>query len=509
MVVERGETGEVFISLGAQRWRVRGLGQVKPGAAVMKLNVQVLDRESGAAFADSLDLIGARSRSGYVRQAAAELGLAEDDVRRSLGKVLLALENLAAQPQPEESGPQLTEAERAEALALLNDPDLSGRITDDLAACGMVGESTNLLAAYLAATSRRLERPLAVLIQSSSAAGKSSLMDAVLGLMPEEERMQYSAMTGQSLFYLGESNLQHKILAIAEEEGVRQAAYALKLLQSDGELTIASTGKDEATGNLVTKQYTVKGPVMLMLTTTAIDVDEELLNRCLVLTVNESREQTEAIHAMQRHGQTLEGLLMTSEKAHVTRLHQNAQRLIRPLKVVNPYASRLTFMSDKTRTRRDHMKYLTLIQSVALLHQYQREVKTVTHRGEIIEYIEVEREDITLANRLAHEILGRTLDEMPPQTRKLLMLIQEMVYGLAAAQNKKPGEVRFTRREIREVTLWSDNQLKVHCLRLAEMEYLLVHGGSRGHLLQYELLWDGSGDGAHLCGLIGPDEACV
>ncbi|MCT2385928.1 CHC2 zinc finger domain-containing protein [Erwinia pyrifoliae] len=509
VIVERGEAGEVTIGLGAQRWRVRGLAQVKPGAAVMKLSLQVLDRESGAAFADSLDLISARSRSGYVRQAAAELGLAEDGLRRSLGKVLLALENLAAQPEAQESGPELTEAERAEALALLNDPDLSSRITGDLAACGVVGESGNLLAAYLAATSRRLERPLAVLIQSSSAAGKSSLMDAVLNLMPEEERMQYSAMTGQSLFYLGESNLQHKILAIAEEEGVRQAAYALKLLQSDGELTIASTGKDEATGNLVTKQYTVKGPVMLMLTTTAIDVDEELLNRCLVLTVNESREQTEAIHAMQRQGQTLEGLLMTSEKAHVTRLHQNAQRLIRPLKVVNPYASRLTFMSDKTRTRRDHMKYLTLIQSVALLHQYQREVKRVAHRGEVIEYIEVEREDIALANRLAHEILGRTLDEMPPQTRKLLMLIQEMVHNLAAAQNKKPGDVRFTRREIREVTRWSDNQLKVHCLRLAEMEYLLVHGGSRGHLLQYELLWDGSGDGAHLCGLIEPDEGCV
>ncbi|WP_241618967.1 hypothetical protein, partial [Rosenbergiella epipactidis] len=93
------------------------------------------------------------------------------------------------------------------------------------------------------------------LIQSSSAAGKSSLMDAVLGLIPEEERIQYSAMTGQSLYYLGETSLQHKILAIAEEEGVRQAAYALKLLQSDGELKIASTGKDESSGELVTREY--------------------------------------------------------------------------------------------------------------------------------------------------------------------------------------------------------------------------------------------------------------
>ncbi len=102
-------------------------------------------------------------------------------------------------------------------------------------------------------------------------------------------------MTWQSLFCISEIVLQHKILAIAEEEGVRQAAYALKLLQSDGELTIASTGKDEATGNLVTKQYRVKGPVMLMLTTTAINVDEELLNRCLVLTINgRAGEQTRA-----------------------------------------------------------------------------------------------------------------------------------------------------------------------------------------------------------------------
>ena len=90
------------------------------------------------------------------------------------------------------------------------------------------------------------------------------------------------------------------MLAIVEEEGATRAAYALKLLQSEGVLTIASTGKDPATGRLVTQQYRVEGPVMIFLTTTAIDMDEELLNRCLVLTVNEDREQTQAIHRLQR-----------------------------------------------------------------------------------------------------------------------------------------------------------------------------------------------------------------
>ncbi|WFQ79784.1 CHC2 zinc finger domain-containing protein [Xenorhabdus sp. SF857] len=506
VVCESGEHGELLVSVGTLQWCLRGMGSVKAGSAAMKLNAQVLDRQSGVLFADGVDLMSGRSRNSYSRMAATELGLGEADLRRALGQVLLAAEQWQQQGGKVSvvNVPTMSDTEQKAALALLQDPYLTARITADLAACGVVGESTNLLAGFLAAVSRKLPNPLAVLIQSSSAAGKSSLMEAVLNLMPEEERTQYSAMTGQSLFYLGETHLQHKILAIAEEEGVRQAAYALKLLQSDGELTMASTGKDEATGNLVTKSYTVKGPVMLMLTTTAIDVDEELLNRCLVLTVNESREQTEAIHALQRQKQTLAGLLAENERDYLTQLHQNAQRLLKPLNVVNPYASQLTFMSDKTRTRRDHMKYLTLIQSIALLHQYQRDIKTAAHRGKTLEYIEVTKDDIRLANQLAHEILGRTLDEMPPQTRKLLLLIQQMAHGMASDRQQTLREVRFTRRDIRDFTQWSDNQLKVHCQRLAEMEYLLIHGGSRGHLLQYELLWDGEGDSAHLSGLIVP-----
>ncbi|MBD2802824.1 DNA primase, partial [Xenorhabdus sp. M] len=207
---------------------------------------------------------------------------------------------------------------------------------------------------------------------------------------------------------------------------------------------------------------------------------------------------------VQRHKQTLAGLLAENERDYLTQLHQNAQRLLKPLNVVNPYASQLTFMSDKTRTRRDHMKYLTLIQSIALLHQHQREIKTAEHRGRKLEYLEVTKADIQLANQLAHDILGRTLDEMPPQTRKLLLLIQQMAQGMCATGPQTLREVRFTRRDIRAYTNWSDSQLKLHCQRLTDMEYLLIHGGSRGHLLQYELLWDGDSDHAHLSGLIVP-----
>ncbi|MET1257624.1 hypothetical protein, partial [Aliikangiella maris] len=281
------------------------------------------------------------------------------------------------------------------------------------------------------------------------------------------------------------------------------ASYALKLLQSEGEITIASTGKNATTGNMETQTYHVEGPVMLFLTTTAIDIDEELLNRCLVLTVNESGEQTEAIQQIQRMNQTLDGLLQSEIKSDLIKVHRNAQRLLRPLKVVNPYAEYLTFRSDKTRTRRDHVKYLTLIQTIALLHQYQRPIKTVTHQERVVEYVEVTLDDIDRANQLSHEILGKTLDELPPQTRKLLSLINHLVKTQCKAQGMDRTDYRFSRRTIREVTGWSDGQLKIHCGRLEEMEYLLVHRGGRGKLIEYELLYDGElKTERHMMGLI-------
>ena len=497
---------EIILSFSDRRYRVRGL-QKNLSYEVLKVNV--LASHHDAFHVDTFDLYQARARAGFVTQAAIELRVSEDIIKTDLGRVLMKLEQLqdeqikaTLEPKPIVAL-QMNETERAAALELLRAPNLLERILRDFEACGVTGEETNKLVAYLAATSRLLDRPLAVVIQSSSAAGKSSLMDAVLALMPEEERIKYSAMTGQSLFYMGETNLKHKCLAIVEEEGASRASYALKLLQSEGELTIASTGKDPNTGNLITQEYRVEGPVMIFLTTTAIEIDEELMNRCLVLSVDEGRAQTEAIHKLQRQKRTLAGLLAKQQKANLIQLHQNAQRLLKPLAVVNPYADQLTFLSDKTRTRRDHEKYLTLIDTIALLHQHQRTVKTTQHRNAALDYIEVQLTDIAHANRLAHEVLGRSLDELPPQTRRLLLLIDAMVKERCAAQNLRCCDFRFSRRDVRAYSGWSDFQIKVHMQKLTELEYLLPHRGGRGSCFEYELLFDGGdGDEPRLYGLL-------
>jgi hypothetical protein len=190
----------------------------------------------------------------------------------------------------------------------------------------------------------------------------------------------------------------------------------------------------------------------------------------------------------------------------VLKLHRNAQRLLRPLAVVNPFAEQLTFLDDRTRTRRDHAKYLTLIEAIALLHQYQRPLRTAGGGGggQAIEYIEVELSDIALANRLAHEVLGRSLDELPPQTRSLLGAITGLVETRMREQAIPRADVRLTRKEIRDASGSSDTRLRLHLERLVDMEYLFAHAGRQGRRFVYELAFDGKpeSDAPQLIGLL-------
>lgn len=505
---------DVQVAIGPRSYEVRGLGRNRT-REVLRVTVRVRD-DAGHLHLDALDLYNARQRAAYVNSAAEELGATPEAVKHDLGVLLRELERVQAQRlaalavaggaggSTEPAPPTISPADEAEALAFLRSPDLIGSIIADAATCGVVGEDGNVAVGYLAMVSRKLDEPLAIIIQALSAAGKSTLMEAVTAFVPEEERVSYSALTSKSLYYMGDGNLKHKVLAVAEVQGASQASYALKILQSEGALTIATTRTDPASGRLQTQEYRVEGPVALIATTTAVEIDEELANRAITLSVNEDRDQTKRIHDAQRRQQTLAGLADRRERDRILNRHRNAQRLLKPLYVNNPWAERLRFRDDRTRTRRDHRKYLTLIRTVALLHQHQRPIRSYEHQGERLPYIDVTLADIAIANALAHSVLGRSLDELPPHSRRLLGLLDGMVEAASAKAGVPRSAYRFTRREVRAATGWTDHQVRDHLGKLIELEYVLVHRGMRGQSFVYELLFEGAtADGRACClGLI-------
>ena len=129
-----------------------------------------------------------------------------------------------------------------------------------------------------------------------------------------------------------------------------------------------------------------------------------------------------------------------------------------------------------------------------MLHQHQREIRELDcGGGKTAPCVVATLDDIAAANRLAHEVLGRCLDDMPPQTRRLLALIEREVAARCASAKMERGDCRFTRCRVREVMGWSNTQLHVHLSRLVELEYLLTHRAEHGQGFVYELVYDGAG----------------
>ncbi len=500
--------GGWLVAFPARTYRVRGL--TASGLDRLRVNLRV--EASGRVHLDTLDLYSHRARSGLVQELARLFEQNEEEIAREVTVAIETLEGLrlelakkgaeaAAAPRIE-----VPDREREEALRLLRAPDLLDRILADFERTGFVGERTALTVGYLGTISRLLDEPLGLLIVSRSGAGKSSLEDALCDFVSEEDLAKYTRLTGQALFYKDEDSLAHKVLAIEEEQGAAEAAYSIRTLQSAQALTIATTRSDPQTGKLRTEEYRVRGPVFILLTTTSPEaMDYETRNRFVQVGIDESAEQTRRILSRQRQADTLEGVLRREEAAVICRTQRNLQRLLRPLKVVNPYAPQLAYPDERLQMRREQKKYLTLIKAIALLHQQQREVKRAHRGGVEVEYVEVIPSDIALANHLAREVLGLSLDELAHPTRILLKHLVELT------RDRKRGEKLFTRQDVREATGWTDWQVRIHLGQLVDLEYVVLACGRNGRRMTYELLFEGDAeeDRRYLAGLVDvADLAC-
>ena len=500
-LAERTDDAATFQN-GTVSYRVKGLGN-------NGLRVVVTAKKEEAQHVDNLDLYGARARKGFASAAAERLAVEAPKVEDDLLALLEALESLqreAAASPSAPAQPTMTDAERVEALALLRSPDLLERIAADIELAGYVGEPRNKKLAYIIGTSRRLPKPLSAIFRAQSGCGKSFLMETVAELMPPEDVHYFSRLTPQALYYLEPDALTHKLLIVDERDGSEESEYPIRTLQTRRVLKLAVPIKDPNSGKIKTTVLEIHGPIAYMESTTDQHVNPENANRCFELYLDETEAQTRAIFAAQRRSRSLDGWRHERRKAAMLAVHHNAQRLLRPLKVIIPYVELIEFPAAWLRSRRDNDRFLSLIEGIAFLHQHQRETGEESEPdGQKARYIVASLDDYAIAYDLAHVVFAQSAGDLPKPVAEFLDDVERIVTE-AAKQAKTPAEsFPFSRRLIREATRLPDHIVKRTMRQLEDLEYLIVQRAPSGGSYRYRLA---SADQAtkRLDGLMAPDE---
>lgn len=385
------------------------------------------------------------------------------------------IESLEEQENTKPKVKELTEKEEKEAIEFLNNPDLLKRTNQLIGQSGVVGEEINRLIMYLIFTSRKTEKPLHVVSLAKSGMGKTHLQESVANLIPEEDRIELTTLSENAFYYYGRTDLKNKLIVIEDLDGAENVLYPLRELQSKKRISKTISHKNTK-GETTTKHLIVEGPVSVAGCTTKEQIYEDNANRSFLLYLDDSKAQTEAILSYQRS--IYAGKIDFQVQQQATEILTNTQRVLQPIKVVNPYAEFLQLPSSVLKPRRTNAHYLQFIEAVTYYCQLQREKKYDKQTGE--EYIETTLEDIEWANRLLKDTLLRKSDDLTGACRNYFEKLKLYLLG--------EGKKKVTNLEMSKLLKISIPTIKRHHLALVTNGYLKTSKEKGSKAYHYEVV---------------------
>lgn len=434
----------------------------------LKVTLKILHRDTTALpIWHSLDLYQHEKREQLIHSIADAFELGTTVITTVISELIKALESYrlqrieSLQHKPEEKQ-ELTAAQRQAAIAELQKPNLLQRTSQLIALSGIVGETNNSLIAYLVYSTRKQQIPLHVMFLGSSGSGKTYLQEKISELIPDEEKIEITQITENALYYFKQQELKNKLILIEDLDGAMSVFYPLRELQTKRRISKTVTLKDSK-GNLKTMTLTVEGPVCVSGCTTKEKIYEDNANRCLLLYIDQSKEQDKKITVYQT--QAAAGEINKPREQQYRELFKNMQRVLQPVKIINPYAKYIELPEQVFKPRRTMTLLLGFIEAITFYHQYQREVKRDEHNQP---YVTTTIADIESAFVLLKEVLFSKSDELTKAARNFL----EQLKSLLAAQSKET----FTAKAIRKELRLAPTTLKRYLFELERYGYLKSNG---------------------------------
>lgn len=292
------------------------------------------------------------------------------------------------------------------------DPTTFGRLLDDVA-----GELEIKIALYLVMASALIGSSLGALLHGDCAVGKSALVKAIIRLFPPEMTIRLSRCTGAAFTKLG-SDIKNKVLFLDEAAGVDDyLVYAFRILLSEGAFI-----NRKSLSPTVWMEEIVEGPIALLETTSAplSSYPQDNLSRMLVLELDHSPEQTEAVLKLQ--ARRAASMPTIAEDTAAIERHRAYIRNLRPYPVIVPFAKEIIPLVKNINSRRDFPKVLELLKTVCFLRQHVKSIKDGFLVADLQDYAMLYptlcalfRDSVAKANQLSEQ--WQRLDEGSKRSR--------------------------------------------------------------------------------------------
>jgi DNA primase len=450
----------------------------------LKVNLLVEHKtDSFKYYQDDVNLYSNAQLQRFIKGVAEELETSSTMVKNTIRELSNHLaeyrlklsedEQKALQPKTY----QMTKDEEREAMSFLKTKGLVRNTLQTIEKTGLVGEQKNGLLLFFLYLSRLMDEPLHAIIFGKSGSGKTYLQTRVSECLPEESLRTITSLTENTLYYSAKGFWAHKVLLIEDLEGVYNAFLPLREFMSKQSITKLTTEKD-AKGNNTQKALVVEGPICVSGATTQESIYEDNANRSFLLTVDESPNHLNEVMQYQRKLQA--GLINEAGQQKAKQVLKNAQRLLRKIRVINPYAPQLEIPGCVFKKLRTNIHYLKLIEIVTFYHQHQREIKTDANGKP---YILTTIEDIECANYLVKDTLLRKSDELSGELRNFF---ESLKNSITSKQLQS-----FYAKEIREAYRMNPMKVNRYLRELESRGFIQHHGGNRKNGFEYQVLsWD-------------------
>ncbi len=463
------------------------LGGIKlEGLDRMRVTLKVeLKDSSRPPVRHNLDLYNDNQLEKFIRKIAEKLEIGTSVIAASLSELTEQLEKyrldeIKAQQSAEKEIKHLTQKEITEAKENLSfgklrtgeQKSLLEQTAEDLKNTGIQGEEENALILLLAMTSRKMRDPLSVICLAKSGVGKSYLMEKVAQCVPSEEAKEHTQFSGNSFYYFRREEIKGTVFLIEDLDGAQAVMFPIRELQTKKRISKTVTIKDK-NGQMRTITLIVEGPVSIIGCTTKEKIYEDNSNRAILIYLDGSKEQDEKIMNYQKNLRA--NLIDTHTEKLLQEKLQNMQRVLEPIKVVNPYAPIIDIPKEDFKPRRTLPLLLGFIEAITFYNQYQREQQADKETGEV--FIEVHPDDVENAFKLMKDVLFRKSDELSGAAREFYQWLSDEERKFTDPKlNSRKG---FYARDVRAESRIHPRTLNRYLNELAEYGLLQVTGGNK------------------------------